>query len=92
MLAPAQDAREERPWIGERGHGAFALVLGREASGHRIAVGAGLLLGHQPIAVENGRAEHQADRLDIAQPFKIGIDDGHVSSDSLSPLAGRGPG
>ena len=85
MLAPAQDSREECPRIGERSR----LALRREARGDRIAVRARLLLGHEAIAVENGRAEDEADGLDIAEPFEIRIDDGHVSCSSARGARGR---
>jgi hypothetical protein len=85
MIAPAEDARKEFPRIGERPRLAFR----REASGDRITIRARLLLGHEAEAVENCGAEDEADGLDVAYPFEIGIDGGHVSCSSARGARGR---
>lgn len=48
MLAPAENPREEGPWIGERSRLAFR----GEASSDSLAVCAGLLLGQEAVAVK----------------------------------------
>ncbi len=71
---PPEDVGEERPGVGQ----CRAFVCVAEMFGDRIAIGAQLLLRHQPVTGEDGGRDDEAGRLDVAEPFEIGVGRGHA--------------
>ena len=51
--------------------------VGRQERAHRFAVGARLLRRVESMAGEDGRGDDEADRLDVADPFGVGVDRRH---------------
>ena len=49
----------------------------RKERTHRFAVGARLFRRVQSVAGKHGRGDHKSDRLNIANPFGVGIDRSH---------------
>ena len=79
--APAERAVKESPGVlqGARiaGFAASVVRLRRDELAHGLGVGARLDFRGQPIARKHDRGDDQADRLNMAKPFVVGVDPGH---------------
>ena len=80
---PAEPAAKESPRVFEgariNGLAASLVRLRRNELPHGISVSACLDFRGQPVACKHDRRDDQADRLNVAEPFVVGIDPGHFS-------------
>jgi hypothetical protein len=74
LRSPADYLREECPGVRQR----RPVVINRQQRTHPFAVGARLFRRVQPVASEDSRGEDEADRLDIADPFVVGVGRRHA--------------
>ena len=78
---PAERSVKESPRVfeGARINGLAASVVGlrRDERPHRLGVGARLDLRREAVAREHDRGDDEADRLNVAEPFVVGVDPGH---------------
>jgi hypothetical protein len=68
----AENAGKERPGIGQDGRAFFAFA--RKTQPDRLGIDGGLSRGDEFLFADDVRAEHEADRADVQQPFRQRID------------------